>query len=162
MKKSSKPKLAVLALTVIALLAITSPAYLQGLDHSIYLPLVRLDPTPSPTAVPIATTGKVVIKSIFYDGTGSTEPDEYVEIENQDTKRIQMKDWTLREKDLSYTFTFPSFEMAPGQVCRIYTNQVHSDWCGMAFGSSTAIWDNTGDCAYLRDSTRTIKSEKCY
>jgi hypothetical protein len=49
-------------------------------------------------------------------------------------------------------FTFPSHVMGPGEVCRIYTNEDHPEWCGFNYGSGSAIWNNGGDCADLRDS----------
>ena len=45
----------------------------------------------------------------------------------------------------------PSFLMQPGQDCRVYTNENHPEWCGFNYGSGSAIWNNTGDCAYLED-----------
>jgi competence protein ComEC len=121
----------------------------------IYLPLI-LKTTPTP-----ASSGNVVISSIFFDGTGSTEPDEYVEIRNDDTRSIQLQNWTLRDT-ANHVYTFPSFVVNPAQVCRIYTNQTHPESCGFNYGSGAAIWGNTGDCAYLRDSLSTPIDDYCY
>src|SRR3989304_6682054 len=62
-------------------------------------PVTPTPPTPTePTPPPVATTGNIVIVSIFYDGVnGTAEPDEYVQIQNQDTKAIQVQNWTLRD-----------------------------------------------------------------
>ena len=49
--------------------------------------------------------------------------------------------------------------MLPGQVCRIYTNEYHPECCGFNYGSGSAIWNNTGDCAYLRDGQSTLIDE---
>lgn len=118
--------------------------------------------TATPTATQAAaTTGNIQILSIFFDGAGSTEPDEYVEIKNMDSKAIQVSGWTLVDNQ-SHWFTFPSFLMQPGQVCRVYTNQYQPAYCGFSYGSGSAIWNNTGDCATLRDSASNVKSQKCY
>jgi hypothetical protein len=146
----------------------------------VYLPLVLRvypPPTPTPTNTPIptatntppptdtpipGTTGNIVITGIFYDGVqGPQEPDEYVEIRNDDTRAIQLSNWTLRDI-ANHVYTFPSHTMQPGQVCRIYTNESHPESCGFNYGNGAAIWNNGGDCAYLRDSTDTLIDTYCY
>ena len=115
-------------------------------------------PTATPTTAPPTSTpppgtsGVINIIDIFYDGVkGSQEPDEYVAIRNDDTQSIQLAGWTLRDV-ANHVFTFPSFVMVPGQVCRVYTNENHPEWCGFNYSSGSAIWNNSGDTAYLRDS----------
>jgi predicted extracellular nuclease len=111
--------------------------------YRVCLPLVlRNHPPPG-------TTGNIDITDIFYDGAGGAEPDEYVEIRSDDTQPIQLSGWTLRDV-ANHAFTFPSYVMQPGQVCRIYTNENHPEWCGFNYGSGSAIWNNGGDTAYLR------------
>ena len=103
-----------------------------------------------------------MIRDIFYDGVvGTSEPDEYVEIRNDDNIPIQLNNWTLSDA-ASHIFTFPSFIMDPGKVCRIYTNEYHPDWCGFSYGSGSAIWNNTGDTAYLKDANGTLINEYSY
>jgi hypothetical protein len=135
-------------------------------ERRVYLPFVvdnsSPDPTPTPTEPPPpATTGKVEIRNIFYDGAGSSEPDEYVEIENDDSFPIQLKNWTLRD-EANHLFTFPSFVIQPNQTCRVYTNQVHPQWCGFSYGSGSAIWNNSGDTATLRDGIGTLIDDYSY
>jgi micrococcal nuclease len=123
----------------------------------------QVTPTPT-TPVPTepATTGNVVIVDIFYDGVvSSNEPDEYVVIRNDDTKSIQLQSWTLRDI-ADHIYTFPSFVMLPGHVRRVYTNESYTDWCGFNYGSGSAIWNNSGDCAYLRDGQGIQVDEYCY
>ena len=117
-------------------------------------------PTPTATSQP-STTGDVRITYIFVDGAGSQEPDEYVRIRNYDTRSIQLSGWTLRD-EANHVFTFPSHIMEPDQVCRVYTNEDHPEWCGFNYGSGSAIWNNGGDCAYLRNSVGTLIDTYCY
>ncbi len=131
-------------------------------------PTATATATPTATATATATntpppgnTGDVVIIDIFVDGAGSSEPDEYVEIRNDDTSSIQLQGWTLRDI-ANHVYTFPSFVMTPGQVCRVYTNEIHPTWCSFNYGSGSAIWNNSGDCAYLRNSSNTLVDEFCY
>jgi RNA polymerase sigma factor (sigma-70 family) len=114
--------------------------------------------TPTPTS---GTTGNVVIIDSFYDGTDSQEPDEHIDIRNDDTQPIQLNGWTLRN-EADDVFTFPDFVIQPGQVCRVYTGEDHPEWCGFNYGSDLAIWSNDGDCAYLGDSAGTPIHTYCY
>ena len=75
---------------------------------------------------------------------------KYVEIRNADTVAIQLANWTLSDA-ANHVFTFPSFQIQPNQTCRVYTNENHPEWCGFNYGSGSAIWNNTGDTATLRD-----------
>jgi predicted ATPase with chaperone activity len=52
--------------------------------------------------------------------------------------------------------------MQPGDVCRIYTNENHPEWCGFNYGSGSAIWNNSGDTATLKDGNGTLIDEYGY
>ena len=104
-----------------------------------------------------------MIIDIFNDGVVSVkEPDEYVEIRNDDSKSIQLRNWTLHDIASGQVFTFPSCLLEPGKVCRFYTNENQPEWCGFSYGSGSAIWNNTGDTAYLRDGNGTMIDEYSY
>ncbi len=155
------------------LFVISANAYSSDLMSN-YLPIVVnnygavISPSPSPSLTPTSTvtsppgdTGLVEIKFIFYAGTGTSEPNEYVEIRNEESFPIQLNNWTLRDV-ADHIFTFPSFEIQPDQVCRVYTNEYHPEWCGFNYGSGTAIWNNSGDTAYLRDSNGILIDDYSY
>jgi hypothetical protein len=128
--------------------------------ESLYLPIIFQNDLLSPTPTP-PITSNIVITYIYYDGAGSLEPDEYVEIRNDDLYPVQLENWTLRDI-ANHIYTFPIFVIQPGQVCRIYTNEDHPEWCSFNYGSGSAIWNNTGDCAYLHDSQFNLIDEYCY
>lgn len=104
-------------------------------------PTLTATQTPAPTwtatSVP-ASSGNVVITTIFYDGAGSQEPDEYVEVRNDDTRVIQLQNWKLRDI-ANHVYTFPSF---PRNATRAGLPGVHQSkpsrvvqfqlwqWCG--------------------------------
>lgn len=134
-----------------------TPTYTPTPTHT---PSPTNTPTPTNTPPP-ATTGNIVITDIFYNGSGSLEPDEYVVIRNDDTRSIQLAGWTLRDT-ANHVYTFPSFVMQPGQTCRIYTNEDHPEWCGFNYQSGSAIWNNSGDCAYLRNAVGVEIDSYCY
>ncbi len=161
-KKYLFPILAGLLILSIPIFSVIS----ASLATSTYLPLVQkavlptATNTPTPTPVP-RITGNIVITTINYHGTGPNEPDEYVEIRNDDSWPIQLKNWTLSDLQ-NHIFLFPSYVINPTQVCRIYTNEIHPEWCGFSYGSSSSIWNNTHDCADLRDSSVALIDRYCY
>ncbi|PKO16809.1 MAG: hypothetical protein CVU39_06220 [Chloroflexi bacterium HGW-Chloroflexi-10] len=163
--------LALFAFLTIPVSAVVTP-------YRIFLPLVvkplplptptntptQILPTPfpsTPTSIPPSNTGNIQIISILANGSGTSEPDEYVLIRNMDTKLIQLQNWTLRDA-ANHVYTFPSRFMTPGEECRIYTNQSHPEYCGFNYGSSSAIWNNSGDTAYLRDSAGNLIHQFSY
>ena len=128
---------------------------LPGSEAGIFLPLVFSAGsfTPPPTSV--------VIGAIFYDGVlGSSEADEYVEIINLGAA-AQLQGWTLSDNQ-GHLYTFPAFEIQTQQACRVYTNENHPEACGFNYGSASAIWNNTGDCAILKNALGQEVNKKCY
>ncbi len=118
-------------------------------------------PAPTPTAPPVP--GAVVISYVFYDGqAGSTESDEYAEITNQGGSPVNLGGWHLNAGDPGQDFWFPAFELAPGQNCRVYTNEDHPETCGFSFDYGRAIWANIGECGYLFDQNGNEVSRYCY
>jgi hypothetical protein len=81
---------------------------------------------------------------------------------------VDLVNWTLidqahLEGKADHLYTFPAFSLQPGQVCRVYTNEIHPESCGFSFAfSETAIWNNGGDCAYLSDSAGNLIAQSCY
>ncbi|MBE0696891.1 MAG: lamin tail domain-containing protein, partial [Anaerolineaceae bacterium] len=131
----------------------------QYATYQSFLPLVvKLIPT---TVTPTQIITNISIQSIFYDGAGSQEPDEYVELKNLDNHPTNLQSWTLADT-AGHTFTFPSFSIQANQVCRVYTNQDHPESCGLNYHSNLPIWNNTGDCAYLKNASAQLVSSYCY
>jgi len=140
------------------------------LEPRLYLPLIQKQyamatntptPTMTPSATPVPQPAAVVIVNVFYDGAGANEPDEYVEIRNDGGTAAQLFNWTLSDES-AHVFSFPDFNLQPGQTCRIYTNENHPEWCGFSYGSGAAIWNNGGDCATLRDGNGQLVDQYCY
>jgi uncharacterized repeat protein (TIGR01451 family) len=104
---------------------------------------------------PPTTTRAIVISEVLSYG------DEYVEIRNDDTQSIPLDSWTLNNSD-NRTFTFPDYLMQPGEVCRVYTNQEHPEWCGFTYVSESDVWDSAQGCAYLRDGEGVLIDAYCY
>ena len=136
----------------------------DGMVYQIWAELmnpVRLPVVHSNLCQPLGL-GQVQITTIFYDGVvSSKEPDEYVEIVNQDACPIQLAGWAIQDASAT-VFTFPTYVIAPGQTCRIYTNEDHPEWCGFNMHRGNPVWSNTGECGSLWNDGGTKISEFCY
>lgn len=108
-------------------------------------------------------SARVVIAFVSYQGQeGRNEPDEYAAIANEGDALVNLAGWRLNAGAPGQDFIFPSFDLQPGQICRVYTNQLHPDTCGFNFDSNQPLWRNAGDCGYLFDATGTQVWELCY
>ncbi len=102
-----------------------------------------------------------MIINVAYKGTIWQEPEEYVEVFNSGTQPIQLEGWSVSDIE-NHTFVFPKFVLQQGGFCRVYTNYYRPTECGFSFYRASPIWDNNGDCAYLKDSTGRLVDEFCY
>jgi hypothetical protein len=129
-------------------------------------PLPPTDPPPQPTAPPTeppAAPGNVIISFIFFNGdVPQVESDEYAVITNNGGGAVNLAGWRLNADDTGQDFYFPSFDIQPGQSCRVYTNEYHPDTCGFSYNRGDAIWRNTGECGHLFDATGVEVSTFCY
>jgi competence protein ComEC len=107
----------------------------------------------------------VQITRVFYDGlVPRVESDEYVEITNLGTEAVDLAGWVLRDISEGYpSFTFPSYNLQPGQSIRVYTNEIHPEYGGFSFGFGKAIWNNSDpDTAALYNAQGQEVSRKSY
>ena len=119
---------------------------------------------PSANEQPVQQSDNVQIAYIFYDGIVSrVESDEYIEIINRGTTAVNMNGWRINAGNPGQDYTFSGIELQPGQACKVYTNEIHSDSCGGgSFFSGQAIWNNKGDCGYLYSANGEQVDEQCY
>ena len=130
--------------------------------------------TPGPTATTTHTTTPessppasgfniIHITYVYYRGDPmKKESDEYAEVSNLGNAPVDMKRWVLTTGNPKKRFVFRTFQIQPGQVCRIYTNEVHPEHCGFSFESESSIWSDQGDCARLYNAKGVIVDEYCY
>jgi hypothetical protein len=104
----------------------------------------------------------VRISTINFDGAGSNEPDEYVEIVNEGPEPVDITDWSLQDEGARNVFKWESYTLQPGASIRVYSNQVHNGSGGFSFGSGRAIWGNGGDVAWLYDADKIEVSRYAY
>jgi endonuclease YncB( thermonuclease family) len=119
-------------------------------------------PPPAPT-LPPAAPGEVKITYVYYDGVvPRVESDEYAVIKNTGGTAVNLGGWRLNAGDEGQDFWFPSYELGPGQECRVYTNESHPESGGFSFGSGKALWNNKGDCGHLYNADGVEVSTYCY
>jgi hypothetical protein len=103
----------------------------------------------------------VHITFVEYDPPGSDLEGEYVRVENLGGSAADMTDWTLRD-EANKVFTFPAFTLDAGATVQVWTKSDTNTSTDLYLGSGSAIWNNTGDCAHLRDSAGTPVDTYCY
>lgn len=119
---------------------------------------------PEPTTTTTSATN-VRITKIFYDGMVSrTEADEYVEIKNMGSETVNLAGWRLVDISEGYpSLIFPSYQLQPNQVVRVYTNQIHPEYGGFCFNSRKAVWNNSSpDTAALYNAEGKEVSKQSY
>jgi len=111
----------------------------------------------------VVASANVVFTDIVFDGrVPVTEADEYVEFQNQGSLPQNMSAWRISSVRSGQTYPFGTLTMQPGQICRLYTNEIHPEWCGLNWGRATPMWTNTGDRANLVDATGKVLSSIGY
>ena len=61
-----------------------------------------------------------------------------------------MEAWTLRDA-ANHKFTFPEFELPAGSSVKVWTKAGVNDAANLFWGRGSAVWNNKGDKAVLRD-----------
>lgn len=116
--------------------------------------------TPTPTFTPTPTpTERVYIVRIVYKADYPL--DEYVEINNNADSYAVLTGWLLKD-DAGNTYKFPIFSLKPRDSVKVWTKFGKNDLHNLYWGSSDPIWNDHGDCAYLRDEHDEPVHRKCY
>jgi micrococcal nuclease len=96
------------------------------------------------------------ILEVFYDAPGDDNTnlnEEWVTIRNDGASSVDLGGWALKDESATHRFSFPiPFRLAAGEVVTIRTG------CGEDLGTElfwcnqgSAVWNNTGDTAFLLD-----------
>jgi len=124
--------------------------------YTVFLPLVLRNYSPS-----AGGGADVRITYIEYDPPGDDVEGEYVLIENQGSTAQVMTGWTLSDQ-AGHTYTFSAFTLQAGATVRVWTKSGVDTSTDLYWGMGTAVWNNSGDCAYLRDTGSHLVSQYCY
>ena len=118
-------------------------------------------PPPTATHTPTPSPADVEITYIDYNPPGDDVQGEYVRIENSGSSPADMTNWTLRD-EANHTYTFPTFTLNGGASVQVWTKGGTDTATDLYWGSGSAIWNNTGDTAYLRDSEGNLVDSYSY
>jgi hypothetical protein len=120
-------------------------------------------PTPTQTRTPTPT--RTLVPGVFIvdiEYAPETHPlDEYVIIRNQTADYIPMAGWTLRD-DSKNIYTFPQYTLISWASVKVWTKSGLIDPENLYWGRKEPVWNDYGDCAYLRDDEHKLMDSECY
>jgi hypothetical protein len=171
--KINKPILSVIA----ALIFIGTAAFVHIIfNNTIYLPIVIEPPwtpsrTPSPTqkgtATPTRTpTSKYNLSIVKIVNLNSMNPlNEYVSIINNGYNTAVLTDWYIKDDGPNRYNFYEGFSIARGETIRLWTRSGINTATDLYWDSAVEVWNDSGDCAYLRDDSTGLKilvDKYCY
>jgi hypothetical protein len=170
--KKNKPLMWMIAILVF----IVSAALVQGTLNNIsylYLPVVYLEPSKTPTPSPTPSITPSPTATPDYDvsivdivNSNTMDPlNEYVSIKNHRSKSVDLTDWFIRD-DGPNRYDFPeNFIIGSKKTIKIWTKDGVDSATNLYWGSPVEVWNDSGDCAYLRDDSegkKTLVDTYCY
>ena len=121
----------------------------------------------APNACGAASIASLAFGVIHYDAGGDDNfnlNDEWIELANTGDTVTDLTGWVLKDESASHRYHFPTgFQIAAGSTVRIYTGcgtDTASDlyWCNIG----SAIWNNSGDSAFLLNPSDNIIHSESY
>jgi endonuclease YncB( thermonuclease family) len=112
-----------------------------------------------------AAVGQVEISEIRFDADGDDNEnldDEWVRITNAGSTRVELGGWVLKDTSASHRYRFPSgFVLDAGASVTVRTGcgtdtATDLHWCN----EGSAVWNNSGDTAFLLDPSGNIVSSQ--
>ncbi len=100
--------------------------------------------------------GSLKIVNINADAPGNDNQNkngEWVEIKNTGKEALNLKGYTLKD-EANHFYTFPDFTLLPGKSVFIYSGSGADTDSSLYWNAQKyAIWNNSGDTAFLRDAS---------
>jgi len=119
------------------------------------VPEVTATLPPFPTATPVPGAADVRLVRIVYNPDGDDVAGERVEIRNVGGSAAALSGWTL-EDAASYRYTFPAFTLAAGATVTVWVKAGTDTGSELFSGRGSAVWNNEGDTAVVRDGFATV------
>lgn len=117
----------------------------------LYLPLVQAEPA--------GPAGQAQILAI--DAAPPVALDEFVLIKNVGAGPLDMGGWRLSDA-ANTTYTFPAFTLAAGAEVKVWVKSGADDAANLFWNRASAVWNNGGDTATLRDAQGNLASSYTY
>jgi micrococcal nuclease len=96
-------------------------------------------------------------------GNDSENPNgEWVEIVNEGSAAVNLEGYSIKD-EATHIYTFPAFTLQPGATVRLYSGRGQDDSSSLYWGlAGEAVWNNSGDSAFLRDSEGNLVDDYTY
>lgn len=128
-------------------------------------PSGTISPTDTPTRTPTFTPTATLVPGVFIIDIEYAPPgnplDEYVLLRNQSGEYVDMTGWTLRDENQN-VFTFPRYTLTSYAYVRVWTKAGQIDPENIYWGLDEPVWNDYGDCAYLRKPDHALSDSLCY
>ncbi|HEV8360890.1 MAG TPA: lamin tail domain-containing protein [Candidatus Thermoplasmatota archaeon] len=115
----------------------------------------------APKAAPKAGAKGLKVTGAVFDAPGAEAShleEEWVRITNDSDAPADLTGWTLKDK-ADHTFAFPAgFTLAPGASVKVRTGKGAHSGHDLYWGRAAAVWNNTGDTAFLSDAKGKVVS----
>lgn len=153
-----------LKFSIALIVAIVSISAFSVLADTIYLPLIKKDPTPTATKTPIPTktpTPEPWVEIIDIEYASQDPQKEYIEIKNKGNSDVKMEDWRIKT-ETGERYDFPKFTLREDKKVKIWSGIGTDGSSNLYWGSQDEIWIDSGSCAYLKDADKELIDKYCY
>ena len=93
----------------------------------------------------------VRLQTIRYNPDGDDVAGEFVSLVNSGGTSQSLTGWTLRD-EADTVFTFPTITIQPQATVIVWVKSGSDTSTDLYWGRGSAVWNNTGDVATLRDA----------
>ncbi len=109
-----------------------------------------------------AADGQLVVADVVYDPPGLDIEGEYIEIENVGPP-VDLTGWTVKDETSQNRYSFPAgLVLDTNQRIRVFTGCGDDTAAVVYWCSSSPVWDNAGDTAFLVAPSGSIQSTYSY
>ena len=106
----------------------------------------------------------IKIEKFNYDARGKDGEnlnDEYVVFKNVCGVEIELTNWSIKDKSSNF-YVFPKIKLPPGEKLTLHSGSGINGKNELFWNSSMPIWNNGGDCLYLKDEDGNLVLFSCY
>jgi hypothetical protein len=113
------------------------------------------------SAPPAAAAPCVVIYRVYFDSPGSDTGSntslnaEWIKLRNRCSTNKSLSGWRIKDK-AGHTYTFGTYTLKAGSYLKVHTGRGTNTAGNRYWNKAWYIWNNTGDTAYLRNSSGTL------
>jgi hypothetical protein len=102
-------------------------------------------------------TSGLCITSIIYKPQSGGALNESISIKNLGSSAVDIENWRV-VNDQSEKFDIPKYSLNGNTTVKIWTKTGTDDSLNIYMDSSVQFWNDTKDCAYLRDDSQPRKT----